>query len=255
MTNDDALLQYVLRLGDNALVLGQRLTEIIAHGPELEEELANANFALDYIGQARMYYGYAGELEGRGRDEDHFAFLRPDHEYRNLLLVEQPNGHFGDVVMRQFLFEQFYVLQLAALERCRDARLAALAAIAARSIKEIRYHLRHVSQWIVRLGDGTAESRERMAGSLERLWPYSGEAYAGDAIDERIRDAFDGPDLERLEPEWRAAVGRVLAEATLALPDDAFTHAGGRQGRHTEHFGYLLAELQHLQRAYPGARW
>lgn len=252
MTEVQALLQYVLRLGDNALVLGQRLTEVITRGPELEEELANANFALDYLGQARMYYGYAGELEGDGRSEDDFAFLRDDHEFRNLLIVEHPNGHFGDIMMRQFLFEHFYVLQLAALERCRDRRLAE---IAARAIKEVRYHLRHVSQWIVRLGDGTEESHERVSASLERLWSYSGEAFAGDEVDDLVRDRYDGPDLAKLEPGWRRNVQAVLETATLTLPEAEWMHGGGRAGHHSEHFGFLLAEMQHLQRAHPGARW
>lgn len=252
MTREQALLEYVLRLGDNALILGQRLTELIAHGPELEEELANANFALDYLGQARMYYDYAGELEGQGRDADDFAFLRADHEYRNLLLVEQPNGDFGDVMMRQFLFESVYVLQLDALTTCNDERLAA---IAARALKEVRYHLRHVSQWVVRLGDGTDESHHRISASLERLWPFTGEAFAGDDVDKTVREHFGAPDPESLRETWRCAVETVLDEATLAMPDDGWMHNGGRQGRHTEHFGYLLAEMQHLQRAYPGARW
>lgn len=252
MTREQALLRYVLRLGDNALILGQRLTELIAHGPELEEELANANFALDYLGQARMYYAYAGELEGAGRDEDDFAFLRADHEYRNLLLVEQPNGHFGDVMMRQFLFENFYVLQLDALTRCDDAHLAA---IATRALNEVRYHLRHVSQWIVRLGDGTEESHRRVAESLERLWRYTGEAFAGDEVDDVVRDEWHGPDPEALFQAWRKNVRHVLQEATLTMPEDGWMAGGGRQGQHSEHFGYLLAEMQHLQRAHPGAEW
>lgn len=248
----EALLAYVLRLGDNALILGQRLTECMVQGPELEEELATANFALDYVGQARLYYSYAGELEGRGRSEDDFAFLRDSREFCNLLLVEQPNGHFGDIVMRQFLFESFYILQLEALARCRDARLSA---IAARAVKEIRYHLRHVTQWVVRLGDGTAESHRRIAASLAELWRYTGEAFAGDAVDEAIRERFDGPDLAEVQAAWRRRVAAVLEQATLTMPADTWMDGGGREGRHTEYFGYLLAEMQFLQRAYPGAHW
>lgn len=252
MTREQALLEYVLRLGDNVLILGQRLTELIAHGPELEEELANANFALDYLGQARMYYVYAGQLEGAGRDEDDFAFLRADHEYRNLLLVEQPNGHFGDAMVRQFLFESYYVLQLDALARCDDEHLAA---IAARALTEVSYHLRHVSQWIVRLGDGTEESHRRVAESLERLWRYTGEAFASDEVDEIVRDALHGPDPEAIHQAWRKNVNNVLQEATLTMPEDGWMAGGGRQGHHTEHFGYLLADMQYLQRAHPGAEW
>lgn len=248
----DALFRYVLRLGDNALILGQRLTEVMAKGPELEEELANANFALDYIGQARLYYDYAAELEDAGHDQDHFAFRRDSHEFQNLLLVEQPNGHFGDIVARQFLFESFYLLQLEALSACNDAHLAA---IAAKAVKEIRYHLRHISGWIVRLGDGTELSHARISESIERLWRYSGEAFAGDAVDAMVREHFDGPDLDVLRKQWQAQVGEVLKTATIPLPDDGWMDGGGRAGRHTEHFGYLLAEMQFLQRAYPDARW
>ena len=249
---DEARLRYALRLGDNALILGQRLAEEMTHGPELEEELANANFALDYIGQARMYYAYAAELEGGDRDEDYYAFRRDVHEFENLLLVEQPNGHFGDLVARQFLFENFYLLQLEALAGCRDERIAA---IAARAVKEIRYHLRHVSQWVVRLGDGTDESRRRMQASLEDLWRFSGEAFAGDDVDAAFAKHFGGPDPAALREAWRLNVARVLEEATLDMPEDGWMDGGGRQGRHSEHLGYLLAEMQFLQRAYPDARW
>jgi ring-1,2-phenylacetyl-CoA epoxidase subunit PaaC len=252
ISNNDALLQYLLRLGDNALILGQRLAEAMTHGPELEEELATANFALDYVGQARMFYGYAAELEGRGRDEDYYAFRRDGNEFRNLLIVEQPNGHFGDLIARQFLFETFYELQLDALTLCKDERLAA---IATRGLKEIRYHLRHVNQWVVRLGDGTDESQQRMQQSLTDLWRFSGEAFAGDAVDALLMEAFSGPDLALLQRCWSERVSQVLKQATLQVPDETWMDGGGRAGRHTEHFGFLLAEMQFLQRAYPDARW
>lgn len=248
----DALLHYVLRLGDNALILGQRLAEEMTHSPELEEELANANFALDYIGQARVFYSYAAQLEGSGRDEDYYAFHRDGNEFRNLLLVEQPNGHFGDLIARQFLFETFYVLQLAALKSCTDKHLAA---IAVRAEKEIRYHVRHVAQWVVRLGDGTDLSHQRIDDSIRRLWRFSGEAFEGDAVDEAIKQHFEGPDLGELHSVWKQRIARVLTEATLTLPEDGWMDSGGRAGRHTEHLGYLLAEMQFLQRAYPGASW
>lgn len=248
----DAHFSYVLRLGDNALVLGQRLSEQVTRAPELEEELANANFALDYIGQARLFYSYAGELEGRGRREDDLAYLRDGREFHNLLLVEQPNGHFGDTTVRQFLFESFYVLQLEALIRCSDIRIAE---IAARAVKEIRYHLRHVSQWLVRLGDGTAESHTRVQQSLDDQWRFTGEMFAGDEVDEIFRSQWNGPELRQIETEWNQRVDAVLAEATLARPPAQWMDGGGRQGRHTEHLGYLLAEMQFLQRAYPGLRW
>lgn len=252
MTPDDALTRYATRLGDNALVLGQRLIELVAASPELEEELANANFSLDYIGQSRMFYTFAGEREGEGRDEDDFAFLRPEHEYRNLLLVEQPNGHFGDSTVRAVLFESFYVLLLDALTRCSEE---GLAGIAARAIKEVRYHLKHSSQWLVRLGDGTEESHERVQESLDSLWSYTGEMFVADELDDIVRDAFEGPDLEAIARQWRHAVTAIVNASTLTLPDDGWMASGGKQGRHTEQFGYLLADLQNMQRAYPGVAW
>jgi len=252
VTGNDLLAAYAVRLGDNALVLGQRMIELVAAGPELEEELANANFALDFIGQARMFYTYAGACEGRGRSEDDFAFLRPEHEYRNLLLVEQPNGHFGDLVVRRFLFETFYAYLLDAMMRCTDE---GLSEIAARAIKEVRYHLRHSRQWLVRLGDGTDESHTRVQESLDRHWRFTGEMFSPDDLDDGLRTACNGPHLEIIEAEWRKDVADAVAEATLILPDDGWMASGGKQGRHTEHFGYLLAEMQHLQRSYPGATW
>lgn len=252
MTPDEALVRYATRLGDNALVLGQRMIELVAASPELEEELANANFSLDYIGQARMFYTYAGEREGKGRDEDDFAFLRPEHEYRNLLLVEQPNGHFGDSTVRAVLFESFYVLLLDALTHCGDE---GLAGIAARAVKEVRYHLKHSSQWLVRLGDGTEESHERVQESLNTLWRYTGEMFAADEIDDIVRDAFQGPDLEAIARQWRHAVTAIVKAATLDTPDDGWMASGGKEGRHSEHFGYLLADLQNMQRSYPGVTW
>jgi len=252
VNRDQALLLYVTRLGDNALVLGQRMLEAVALCPELEEELANANFALDYIGQARLFYSYAGKLEGNGRGEDDFAYLRDGHEYRNFLLLEQPNGHFGDMMAREFLFESFYLLQLDALQHCSDP---GLAEIAARAVKEIRYHLRHASQWIVRLGDGTSESHQRIQQSINDLWAYTAELFEVDAIDALIADEFAGPDLAALHMQWHSNVAAVLASATLAKPVDGWMASGGKQGRHTEHMGYLLAEMQYLQRCYPGASW
>jgi ring-1,2-phenylacetyl-CoA epoxidase subunit PaaC len=252
MTNDEALIQYLLRLGDNALVLAQRLSELVASGPELEEELATANFALDYLGQARMYYSRACELEGAGRSEDDIAFLRGEREFQNFLLLEQPNGHFGDTIVRQVLFDCFYRMQLESLSTCSDA---GLAAIAVRAGKEIRYHLRHASQWLVRLGDGTEISHARVADSLQRLWRYSGEMFAGDAVDEILQREFNGPDLGDIAVRWRADMEALLVEATLSVPEDPWMDGGGRDGRHSEHFGYLLAEMQHLHRSFPGASW
>ena len=252
MNRDDALLAYVLRLGDNALILSQRMIEFVAAYPELEEELANANFALDYIGQARMFYTYAGELEGGGRSEDDLAFLREEHEYRNVLLLEQPNGHFGDAIARLVLFEHFYLLQLQALADCSEPRIVG---IAARAEKELRYHVRHNAQWLVRLGDGTEESHERVQASIDELWRFTGEMFAPDEVDNVFEAEFDGPDLARLKDAWRANLAALLDEATLEMPEDAWMASGGKEGRHSEHLGYMLAEMQYLQRMYPGADW
>ncbi len=252
MTPEQALTAYVLRLGDNALVLGQRMVELVAAHPELEEELANANFALDYIGQARMFYAYAAEREGAGRSEDDMAYLRPEHEFRNLLLVEQANGHFGDTIVRQVLFDLYYQSLLQALANCSDARLAE---IAARAGKEVRYHLRHAANWLVRLGDGTDESHARVQQSLRDLWRYTGEMFAADELDAIVQASFDGPNLDAIETDWRRALADIIDEATLTMPEEQSMAKGGKQGIHTEQFGYLLAELQNLPRTYPGATW
>lgn len=252
MNPDAVRLAYVTRLGDNALILGQRMTEQVAGCPELEEELANANFALDYLGQARLYYTIAGELEGAGRGEDDFAFLRDDAEFRNFLLLEQPNGHFGDSIVRLVLFEAFYLAQLEALLDCADDRIAG---VSARAGKEIRYHLRHNANWLVRLGDGTDESHARVQASVDRLWKYTGELFAADGVDAGFAAEFAGPDLEVLRDRWRRDVAAILEEATLSMPEDGWMVSGGKAGQHGEAFGYLLAEMQYLQRRYPGARW
>ena len=252
MNKERALLAYVSRLGDNALVLGQRMIELVAAYPELEEELANANFALDYIGQARMFYTYAGELEGQGRGEDDFAFLRDENEFRNLLLLEQPNGHFGDSITKLVLFELFYLAQLGSLARSEDAQLAG---IAARAEKEIRYHLRHNTQWLVRLGDGTDESHRRVQDSVNELWRYTGEMFEADEIDTIVEKAYGGPNLEELRERWLADIDAILINATLDKPEDEWMASGGKTGRHTEHLGYMIAEMQYLQRTHPGATW
>lgn len=252
MNKQDAVLAYVTRLGDNALVLGQRMVEVVASYPELEEELANANFALDYIGQARMFYTYAGELEGSGRGEDDFAFLRDENEFRNYLLIEQPNGHFGDSIAKLVLFDAFYLSLLEALTQCADRRVVE---IAARAEKEIRYHLRHNSQWLVRLGDGTNESHARVQASLESLWQYTGEMFETDEVDQVFAASFDGPDLAAIHEVWNANVAAILGEATLTMPEDGWMATGGKAGRHSEHLGYMIAEMQFLQRSHPGATW
>lgn len=252
MKNQEALLTYVLRLGDNALVLAQRLIELVTHGPELEEEMANANFALDYLGQARMFYSCAGELEGRGRSEDNFAFMRSEREFANFLLLEQPNGHFGDTIARSVLFEAFYFQQLETLVNCTESRLAE---IASRAVKEIRYHLRHNMQWLIRLGDGTEESRRRIQQSIHDLWRFTGEMFMGDDVDRIVQSHYNGPDLESIYDAWKTSICVTLQEATLDVPDDQWMDNGGRSGRHTEHFGPLIAQMQIMQRSHPGLNW
>jgi ring-1,2-phenylacetyl-CoA epoxidase subunit PaaC len=252
MTRDSDLLQYTLRLGDNALVLGQRLGEWVGHAPALEEEMALANFALDYIGQARLFLSYAAELEQAGRDEDALAFRRDGMDFHNVLLVEQPNGDFGYTIVRQFLFDAFYLHQLEALTGSSDTRLAE---IASRALREIRYHLRHCRQWLLRLGDGTEESRQRVQTALEDTWRFTGELFDADEVDTKIHARGIGPGLDGLRPLWEETVNAALAEATLERPAAQTMLTGGKQGRHTEHLGFLLAEMQFLPRAYPDARW
>jgi len=252
MNKEEALLTYALRLGDNALVLAQRLIELVAHGPELEEEMANANFSLDFLGQARMFYSLAGDLEGEGRKEDDFAFMRDEREFCNFLLVEQPNGNFADTITRSVLFEEFYLAQLEGIETCSEPRLAE---IAARAVKEIRYHRRHNSQWLIRLGDGTGESHAKAQDAIDRLWRYTGEMFAGDDVDALLRDEFNGPDLQQIESTWQSGIASILAEAKLAMPASQWMDEGGRAGRHSEHFGPLIAEMQYLQRSHPGLNW
>ena len=252
MTDEKALLAYTLRLGDNALILAQRMIEVVAAEPELEEELANANIALDFIGQARMFYTYAGQLEGQGRTEDDFAFMRDEHEFRNLILLELPNGHFGDAVVRQYLFEAFYLRLLDALTGCSDA---GLAEIAVRAVREVRYHLRHSSQWLIRLGDGSDLSHERVQLSLDEVWRYTGEMFEADEIETTVAENYNGPKLDDIRDLWRDDVSKVIAEATLAIPEEQWMARGGKQGKHSEHLGFLLAEMQYLQRSFPGATW
>jgi ring-1,2-phenylacetyl-CoA epoxidase subunit PaaC len=247
-----AHLEYVLRLADSALILGQRLSEWTGHAPVLEEELALANIALDLIGQSRLLLTHAGRLEAKGRDEDQLAFLRADHQYRNLTLVELPNGDFGRTVLRNFLFSVFQRPLWEALLSSRDTELAA---IAEKSLKETRYHLRHNGEWVVRLGDGTEESHARMQSALDYLWPYTMEFFTEDAVDDEVAAAALGVAWPDLQPAWEAAVQRVLTEATLAIPGRTAFRSRGKLGGHSEHLGHLLAEMQHLQRAHPGAQW
>ncbi len=245
-------LEYCLRIGDSTLILGQRLSEWCGHAPVLEEDIALANIALDLIGQSRLMLTHAGGIEGAGRDEDHLAFLRSEGQFRNVTLVELPNGDFGRTVLKSFLFCTFLRELWTALGSSADA---GLAAIAAKSVKETRYHVQHAGEWVVRLGDGTDESRRRMQQALDELWPYTAEWFLPTPVDEAIRIARIGIEWSSLRPAWEAAVLPVLAEATLEVPASAPFLSRGKLGVHTEHMGHLLAEMQYLQRAYPGATW
>ncbi|WP_018001689.1 1,2-phenylacetyl-CoA epoxidase subunit PaaC [Paracoccus sp. N5] len=249
---EQALFECLLRIGDSTLILGHRVSEWCGHSPALEEDIALANVALDLIGQTQNWLALAAEVEGQGRSADELAYLRDAWDFRNLLLVERPNGDFGHTLMRQFLFDAWHHEFLKGAAASTDPRVAEIAAKAA---KEVAYHLERSSDLIVRLGDGTAESHQRLTAAIEALWSYTGEMFLADAKDAELAARGILPDPANLREPWLATVGAVFAEATLALPDSAFAHKGGKQGTHTEHLGYILAEMQFLQRAYPGASW
>ncbi len=253
---DHVLFQYVLRLGDTALILSQRLCEWCGHGPALEEDLALTNVSLDLLGQARLWLTLAGQIEGRARDEDALAYWRDAPEFRNYLLVERPNGHYGETMVRQFFFDVWHYFLLQQLQSSSDERVAA---IAAKSLKEVTYHVRRSSDLIVRLGDGTAQSHARMQAAVKAAWPYVGELFFDDDITLAMADRKLSVAHASLWPDWLAHVGEVLAEATLDQPSpDQASHAayrGGTVGRHTEELGFILAQMQHVQRTYPGATW
>ncbi len=253
MDRDSAFFEFLLRMGDNTLVLGHRISEWCGHAPILEEDIALANTALDLIGQTQMWLGLAGEVEGAGRDADALAFTRDFWEFRNALLVELPNGDFGRTMARQFLFDAWQSVQLGKLLKSSDSRVAEIAEKAA---KEVAYQVERSAGTVVGLGDGTEESHARMQAAIDYLWPYVGEFFAGDAVDAAMAEAGIAPDPASLRGDFDALVGRVMEEATLNIPEGDFHHKGGRDGaRHTEHLGHLLCEMQWLQRAYPGATW
>lgn len=253
MTNQEALTDYVLRLGDSALILGQRLCEWCGRAPAVEEEMALMNVGLDLIGQARNWMEYAVELQGQGQDADQLAFTRDAHQYRNLLLVEQPNGNYADTCARQYFYDAWHYFTLKALCDSSDARLAE---IAAKGLKEVTYHLRRSSEWIKRLGDGTEQSHAKMQAAIDEIWTYTGEAFIADAVDEQMQAAGIGVDLALIQAQWRAHVEATLQEATLTCPDmQAYMQQGSKQGVHTERLGFILAEMQFLQRAYPNSTW
>jgi len=254
------LFDYLLRLADNGLILAQRLGEWVGRGPVLEEDIASTNVGLDLLGQARLWYAYAGEVEARdtgaSRSEDELAYFRDSGGFRNLLLVEQPNGNYADTMARQYLFDQWHVLLLDELRTSRDQRIAG---IAAKALKEAQYHVQRSADWVVRLGDGTEESHRRMQAAIDALWMYTGEMFAVDATERALIDAGIAADAAALEPHWRSAVQVALDEATLAAPTDPWMQGtrerGGKQGVHTEHLSHMLAVMQSLPRAHASAQW
>jgi ring-1,2-phenylacetyl-CoA epoxidase subunit PaaC len=246
------LFEYCLRMGDNALILGHRLSEWCGHGPILEEDIAMINIALDHIGQATSILKYAAEIENKGRTEDDLAYFRDAQNFRNALLVEQENGDFAVTMARQFYYTTFSYLFFEALKNSKDATLAA---IAEKSLKEVTYHLRHSSEWIVRMGDGTDESKERVQNAINDLWMYTGDLFTMNEVDNDLLKQGIAVDLTALKPKWDTMVADVLKRATLTMPTSIYMQQGSKEGKHTEHLGFLLAEMQYLQRTYPGAQW
>jgi ring-1,2-phenylacetyl-CoA epoxidase subunit PaaC len=249
---ESALFEYVLRLSDDSLILAQRLGEWCGHGPILEEDIALTNISLDLIGQAISLYDLAAELEGKGRDHDQLAYLRYENEYKNVLLVEQPNGDFAMTLLRQFFFDAF---RLPLYEALMQSPVEQLAAIAAKSVKETRYHLKHSSEWVIRMGDGTEESHQRAQAAIDHLWRYTNELFYEDAHDHALQAAGKVPTMAAIQAKWMATVTSILQEATLEIPKNNWKFDGGREGRHSEHMGYLLSDLQYMQRAYPNMEW
>ena len=253
MSFDKALFEFCCRMGDNTLVLGHRVSEWCGVAPVLEEDIALANTALDLIGQTQLWLGLAGEVEGAGRDADALAFRRDVWDFRNVLLAEQPNGDFGQTMMRQFLFDAWHLLYLKALTQSSDDRIRA---IAEKSVKEVTYHLERSSDTVIGLGDGTETSHARMQQALDLLYPYVGELFLGDDVDAEMAERGIAPDPASLRDAYDAQLASMLGEATLTIPEDRFSHKGGKTGtRHSEHLGHMLTQMQWLQRAYPDATW
>lgn len=248
----NAFVEYCLRLADDRLVLGHRLSEWCGHAPILEEDIALANIALDLIGQAEAFYTVAAEAEGRGRTADDFAYLRDDIAFRNAQLCELPNGDFGVTIARQFLWSALQVPFMKALSQVPHVQLAGAAA---KAYKEHVYHLRHAADWMLKLGDGTAESHARVQAALEQLWPYADELFFADGVDAAVAGQAAAPVASAFRDEWTRTVEAVLRQATLSVPSSSWRPSGGRLGRHTEHLGHMLAEMQSLARAHPGAQW
>jgi len=248
----NTLYKYILRIADDSLILGQRQSELCGHGPILEEDIAQTNIALDLIGQATSLYEYAATFTDGKKSADDIAFLRFDREYSNLLLVEQPNGDFAQTTVRNWIFDTFRVLFFEELTKSKDTQLAA---IAEKSLKETRYHWKHSSEWLIRLGDGTEESHSRTQDALNRLWKYSDEVFYMDEVENELIEQGIAVDLSTIRQKFNDKINYVISESTLKLPSNDWKQSGGRIGKHTEHLGFLLAEMQYMQRAYPGMEW
>lgn len=247
-----AFFEWLLRMGDNTLILGHRVSEWCGHSPVLEEDIALANVALDLIGQTQFWLGLAGEVEGKGRTADNLAYLRDAAAFRNVLLVERPNGDFGKTLMRQFLFDAYHIEMLRALVTSSDPRVVE---IAQKALKEVSYHFERSADLVIRLGDGIEESHRRMQKALDDLWPYTAEMFLDDSADEAVAAAGIAPLPSALKAAWDSSISEVLSEATLVAPEGSYQHKGGKRGVHTEHLGYILADMQFLQRAYPNSVW
>ena len=253
VSNKEAFLSYVLRLADDRLILGQRMSEWCGHGPELEEDLALANVSLDMIGHATALYDLAAQIEDAGHDEDHFAFFRDDDEFANLQLCELPNGDFAFTIARFFLFSSFSYFLYEQLKTATDEQFNG---VVNKHLKEIKYHLRHSRDWVLRLGDGTEESHNRIQTAFDELWMYTGELFYADDIDSVVTSEGNGADPSTFRDEWKALVTETLEEATLTVPDwDQYMMTGSRKGMHTEHLGHMLAQMQFLRRSHPDAEW
>lgn len=244
--------EYILRLADSSLIIGHRLSEWCGHGPILEEDIALTNTALDFVGNATALYTYAAQVEGKGRTEDDLAYLRNEREYYNLLLAEQPNGDYANTMARQFLYDVYTFFLYEELKNSKDETIAA---IATKSHKEITYHLRHSTEWMYRMGDGTQESHQRIQTALNELWMFTSDLFDMDDTDTALIKEGVAPDLNKIKEKWEKRVKEVITEATLQIPTTTFKQKGSREGKHTEHLGFLLAEMQYVHRAYPGAKW
>ncbi|WP_272972566.1 1,2-phenylacetyl-CoA epoxidase subunit PaaC [Croceibacter atlanticus] len=250
--NKNTLTDYILGIADNSLILGQRLGTLTGHGPSLETDIACTNISLDLFGQVRGYYQYAADLSEEDKTEDDFAFLRKEREYKNVLLVEQPNRDFAYVIARQYLFDVFHILQMQELQNSKDENLEA---IAKKGIKEVSYHVRFSGDWMKRLGDGTEESHNKIQEAVNNLWGYTNELFMMTEADKEASEAGIGVDVSKLKNTYYNRVENLLKEATIEIPESKYWQKGGKEGIHTEHLGYLLSDMQYMQRTYPNMKW